>query len=540
VVLGGLSATRGEAAISRVPADHATIQAAIDAAAEGDLILVEAGTYRERIRLKPGITVRSAGGDATGTLGLKRAEEAIIDGGGAPVAGEDAVPGVAMAEGATIDGFTVTRVGEFNHEAWMAHYETRGENQPHEDIGHFGTPGIGAAGVKCVIVNNLVHHNGHTGIAIRGEVGATIQPEVRANVCYRNMGGGIGIMGGAAGTVAENHCFENFYAGIGHAGASPLVQGNRCHGNIRAGIGISAGACPVVRGNACFENRRAGIGIRTGKETRPVVEDNDCYRNGMAGIGCEDEAAPELRMNRCYENEMAGIGVGGNAAPRIERNECHDNKLAGIGFAECADGSAMVRGNQVVDNGTVGIGVHSGWKIEIEANSFRRSSGLPPAIMVFEGADCTIHGNSFHWSGVAGVRVAGRAAVTGNKFDGLALRKAGPPQFGVWALPGSTVVVSENSFVTMRHGLHASEAHVTAVANTAEEFAGAAFVVEKPRGKPELRDNHAISADPQAVVVQAAMLPGPFSRRAPRRRCRQGWSLRIHSRPSHRLGEGIG
>ena len=58
----------------RVPQDHETIQAAIDAAKAGDTVVVGAGTYRERLRLKPGVTVKSAGDDAKGKLGLKRAE----------------------------------------------------------------------------------------------------------------------------------------------------------------------------------------------------------------------------------------------------------------------------------------------------------------------------------------------------------------------------------------------------------------------------------------------------------------------------------
>ncbi|NIP95473.1 MAG: DUF1565 domain-containing protein, partial [Akkermansiaceae bacterium] len=239
----------GRAGLLVVPDAHATIQAAIDAARPGDHVVVKAGTYRERLRLKPGLTVRSAGGDDRGERGLKRAEETVIDGGGVLPEGAGARPGVAMAEGATLDGFTVTRVGRYDEERWKKHHATRGDEQHHEHIGGFGSPGIGADGVNCTIVNNIVHHNGHTGIALRGAEGKHIAPVVRSNISCRNMGGGIGIMHGASGVVSGNACFENFHAGIGHSGASPLVEDNDCHGNIRAGIGISEGACPVVRRN---------------------------------------------------------------------------------------------------------------------------------------------------------------------------------------------------------------------------------------------------------------------------------------------------
>ncbi|MGB0741369.1 MAG: hypothetical protein ACPGXX_14970 [Planctomycetaceae bacterium] len=62
-----------------VPEKYQTIQAAIDAANAGDAVLVKPGTYSERIQLRPGITLRSTGGDARGKTGLQRAEAIIAD-----------------------------------------------------------------------------------------------------------------------------------------------------------------------------------------------------------------------------------------------------------------------------------------------------------------------------------------------------------------------------------------------------------------------------------------------------------------------------
>ncbi len=98
----------------RVPRDHKTIQAAIDAATSGDTVVVSAGTYRERICLKPGIIVRSDGDDEKGKIGLRRAEATIIDGN---VEGATK-PGVEMAEDSTIDGFSVTGVGKYDEDRW--------------------------------------------------------------------------------------------------------------------------------------------------------------------------------------------------------------------------------------------------------------------------------------------------------------------------------------------------------------------------------------------------------------------------------------
>ncbi|MDG2487421.1 MAG: right-handed parallel beta-helix repeat-containing protein [Roseibacillus sp.] len=492
-----------EAAIFNVPGDHRTIQGAIDAAAPGDEIIVSGGLYRERIRLKPRIRLRSAGDDRKGTVGLARAERTVIDGGGISPTGKEPAPGVSIAQDSIIDGFTVRNVGRYDDARWKKHHVARGANQLHEHIGGFGVPGIGADGVSGRIINNVVHHNGHTGIALRGSYLKEEQYSlVENNICYRNMGGGIGIMAHARGRILGNTCFENFYAGIGHSNASPLVQGNECSGNIRAGIGISEGASPTVQGNKCHHNRRAGIGIRTGEATKPIVEDNDCYENGMAGIGIDEGAAPVIRANRCLRNEMAGIGARHDAKPIIEGNEVRENKLAGIGFEACDAGIAVVRDNAVSANGMVAIGVQSGWKVRIINNTLSCPDGMPPVIMVFKNAKAIITGNTVAGPGVAGIRVAGAAEIRNNIIHGRKLWPNGPPQFGVWALPGSCLQMSGNSFKRWRHALYASGSTVTATDNTAETFVGVAYVVEQPSAPATVSGNVAITSSPKDRVVK--------------------------------------
>nr|HRJ49776.1 hypothetical protein [Phycisphaerales bacterium] len=63
------------AAVINVPADQPTVQAAIDAAVNGDVIVIAPGRYVEKIHLKgKAITVR----------GAMNAEDTILDGGGTP------------------------------------------------------------------------------------------------------------------------------------------------------------------------------------------------------------------------------------------------------------------------------------------------------------------------------------------------------------------------------------------------------------------------------------------------------------------------
>jgi hypothetical protein len=429
-----LAASISRADIIRVPTDYETIQSAIEAAVAGDTIDVSAGTYQERLVLKPGIVVRSVGGNEKGKLGLTRAEITILDGGGAN--GE--APGVTMAAGATLDGFTITRVGLYDEDSWKKHWDEQGENQSHARIGTSGKPAIAITGLNCTVTNNIVRHNGDTGIAIVGVEGNTTAPRVVDNVCYRNMGGGIGSMKGSTAFIDSNTCFENLYAGIGHNGASPLVTNNICYRNVRAGIGVSEGASPVVRKNRCYENRRSGIGIRTSPETRPVVEGNDCYENAMAGIGVEDEAAPIVRSNRCYRNEAAGIGCRSDSAPLIVDNHCFENDAAGIGAASAqpllfqnrleknetagigirGHSKAYLLENTCLENRLVAVGMPDGAEAFLQKNTFERTGGMPPIVAILGGSKASLIGNTIKGGGVAGILLEGNLTATENVLEG--------------------------------------------------------------------------------------------------------------------------
>jgi parallel beta-helix repeat protein len=501
--------TSVSAATRRVPQDFETIQAAVEASASGDLVLVTAGTYRQRIKLKAGITLRSAGDDTPGTLGLARAEATVIDGGGT----EEEMPGVAMAEGSVLDGFTIANVGRYDDEAWKRHFETRGDDQLHEEIGAPGVAGVSINAVTCEVRHNIVHHTGGTGIAITGSEGTACAPLIVVNICHRNMGGGIGSLAGSTATIRDNHCFENFFAGIGVDNASPLIENNHCHGNIRAGIGVSEGGCPTVRSNRCHDNRRAGIGIRTGSNTRPVVELNECYENGMAGIGVEEKAAPVLRKNRSFRNLLAGIGVRDGARPTITGNECYENGEAGIGLMSGADtlivgnfchhnkaagiglsgggedNSATLVDNHLIDNAMVAVGVQAGWNVLLIGNELARAEGMPPIVMIFEGASAVLIDNTLRGPGVAGVRVAGQLRAVNNRFTGTGRTGAGPPHHAVWALSGAKVEMTANAVDSWKHALFAEKAEVVATGNTVEHVSGAAFHIRSPSKPPVVQAN---------------------------------------------------
>jgi hypothetical protein len=481
------------AATWRVPLDHASIQAAIDASAAGDMILVAPGRYTERIRLKPAITLRSDGDDSRGTEGLRRAEATILDGGGQTAT----EPGVRMGEGSTLDGFTVTNVGAYNEALWKKHFDSQGEELG-DDEGSMqaeGTvPAIGIQGVTCTVTNCVVHHNGDVGIGILGEEGGTITPLITRNTVYRNLGGGIGVAEGAEPIIRGNVCRENLRAGIGCRRANPMILDNACFQNIRAGIGCRESSKPIVRGNRCYQNRRAGIGIRM-PGTDPIVEGNECFENEMAGIGCRDEASPMLRNNVCRNNKLAGIGCNG-ASPLIEGNECRENGQAGIGLQGQA--WAVIHRNRCHENQQVAIGVTGGSTAIITKNELARTGGVPPIISVKDDSHATIRDNRISGGGVAAVLVQGTATVSANVFTGLGDKQAN----GIWIWEGSSATISDNTFDGYRAAVNATNAIVLIRGNRISRFQGAAILVQDSPEPVHVVGNTAFSSDPQATVVE--------------------------------------
>lgn len=481
------------AATLRVPQDHKTIQAAIDGANPGDTITVAPGKYMERIRLKPGITLRSDGDDARGTDGLKRAEATIIDGGGK----EGKTPGVVMAEGCTLDGFTITNVGAYDEAIWKKHFDSQGEELGDEEgsVQAEGTiPAISIQGVSSTVTNCIVHHNGDVGIGVLGKEKTKTAPLITNNFVYRNMGGGIGVAEGADPIIRGNICKENLRAGIGCRKANPIITDNQCFQNVRAGIGCREGAMPVMRGNKCFKNRRAGIGIRM-EGTAPVVESNECYENDMAGIGCRDGASPLLRNNVCRKNKMAGIGCRDGAKPLIVGNDCRENEMVGIGVQTKAE--AIIQKNKCVGNKLVAIGVTEGATATIIDNDLSRTGGQPPIIAVKDGSTATIRDNRITGGGVAAVLVQGKATISGNTFTGVGEKQGN----AVWVWEKSTAAISDNSFDGYRAAVNASKATVAITGNSIKNFQGTAIIVKDSQKPAHVHGNTATSADPKSKVV---------------------------------------
>ena len=147
-------------AILNVPANYSTIQSAIDAAIDGDMVLVSPGVYLERIDfLGKSISVSSTNG----------AELTIIDGNQ-----EGAVVNFSNGEtrNTVFSGFTVIGVGEGGNT-----FDPGG--------------GINIRNASPVIENNIIRDNEYTGISLRTPVLTTLNSSalIKDNIIKNNNAG---------------------------------------------------------------------------------------------------------------------------------------------------------------------------------------------------------------------------------------------------------------------------------------------------------------------------------------------------------------
>jgi parallel beta-helix repeat protein len=251
-----------------VPADKPTIQAAIDGAVNGDIILVSNGAYMENLDFKgKTITVKSVNGPAT----------TIIDGGGLDIVVKFVTQETSSS---VLAGFTIRN------------------GRPSVNTTYDGG-GIAIASSSPTIQNNTITANfGCSGVGIGVSFGS---PLIQGNTITNNQQSGC--TGGTGG------------GGILIGGASqPQIIGNTISNNSTGsdggGISLFAAGNPVIRGNTIIGNTSGGQGggISMGNQSDAVVADNVIKGNaalkggGIATLVPSGAIGPTIVNNTFYAN----------------------------------------------------------------------------------------------------------------------------------------------------------------------------------------------------------------------------------------------
>jgi hypothetical protein len=286
--------------VLRVPGDYPTIQSAIDAAADGNRVVVDPGVYAERIDfLGKRVNVESRDGP----------EVTVIDGEGlGPVARFVSGEG----RGAALRGFTLR--GGWTHAVEISWSGATVEgNRIRDNLVTGGA--IQATGSLVRIRDNAIEDNGCTSAV---------------------SGGGIAVVGGTS--------------------AAEILANRIARNCARRGAGIYAGS-PArldIRDNRIFDNVASeaggGIYLRNGDGSQRLVQ-NLVYGNrapeggGIEWVG----TSPEVLQNTVVGNDASvgsGLLAAGGSAPTLLAN----NVVVappGRDAVHCAGGSLIARSNLV-------------------------------------------------------------------------------------------------------------------------------------------------------------------------------------------------
>ncbi len=362
-----LFSTIAESADLFVPDDYQDISEALEMAEPGDTVVVMPGVYRERIKMKAGVSLVSFKGDGGDELvdgpGLKkvlrRTLRTIIDG------SQIEEPGYLISfpsettEPMKVDGFTFQNMPKYRSGVRLFLMEIRG--------------------CSPSVVNNIFRGNkswggilaSGLGIGMGAELHTKAKPEILNNIIYGNSGPGIANGSNSAALIAHNEIFQNrfppsdqkniFAPGIGiREKARPVIHDNICYQN-EVGIGalnLDNHKKPLkITQNRIYGNMMAGINIRgtgsPGKNTRVFIEFNQIFNNRQAGIRCIKTSEVIARFNAVFQNRKAGISLWDVGTAAIEDNEIYGNFTSGIRLLDVAH--VYVRRNHIFKNVTTGI-----------------------------------------------------------------------------------------------------------------------------------------------------------------------------------------
>jgi parallel beta-helix repeat protein len=312
--------------VGKQGAQYATIQAAVDAAAEGATVRIGAGEYEGGIRIEKAVRLEGAGWERTTIVAPLPPADEIMRAGRemmqrfqrAKTPEEQSAIGqafrdkylppavrIAKAQGVELRGLKVTCRGLPLKDNYSpeAHVVVRGAKASIVGCAVLGSSGSGilvADGSQAEIRESLVAGLWWIGIKIgerddRAKCRATIADCDVRNCHYA----GIDVEKGQEALIERCWISGAAWHGIRYDDCSPRVVGNRIAGNNRCGIYASGKTAATVRQNLFLNN-----GMSCWFENRDTIAENTFARNGDCGLAVLGSSQPAVERNIFFGNKQ--------------------------------------------------------------------------------------------------------------------------------------------------------------------------------------------------------------------------------------------
>lgn len=269
-----------------VPADYLTIQGAINAAQDGDTVIVNSGTYHENVVVDKAIVLKG-----------------VDTGSGLPVLDGRTMTAISIkADGVTLQGFNVTNASLS------------------DGLGGGWGEGILILSNDTVVNGITAYNNSYTGIRVCYANNTTLT----GNTVSNNLNG-IYIDQSDYANVSGNTLTNNKGSGIYSFGNHTTVSGNTVDYN---GVGVLLIGCKYgnVIGNNASKNV-VGIGLILSNSTNIAGNTADYNKVGYISIASKDD---NISGNTFDDNELIGMCFNDSSSNAITGNTVQDNGNCGI------------------------------------------------------------------------------------------------------------------------------------------------------------------------------------------------------------------
>lgn len=349
--------------------NFATIGDALNASADGDMILLAAGIYEETLVIKNKVTLMGEGGplndpcdcfavnehDSEHPSRLPCSDEMDVDAPGDEAMVTDPKPGMPQCHHPT------------QHRRWTS--SCRGSSPVGTSLGTAGPKsGAPAAIIRGRDLTTLVVETGgalisnlwlqqagaSSGLAycVQFKTGESIIEHCDITSDSLSC---VVIHDDANAVVRNNVIHHSQQCGVlvcGHG--KGLILDNDIHSCTLAGIELRDTAAPDVIDNKIHHGLKTGVTVHRG--ARGLIKGCDVHDNALHGFEISDNANPTLVNNRIHHHKQDGVFLHNNGGGRFEGNQLYCNEFNGIELRD-AGNSHFVR-NKIFSSPS-GVYIHS-------------------------------------------------------------------------------------------------------------------------------------------------------------------------------------